>query len=103
MHPLALGTLATRAWHAYVCNWRDFGLTAMSAILSLWDGKRTLRKPYATISIYEYPRWQTGRTARPVSKFPAPHFEFSTSGEEPHHGDLSVRPIAQGPRRLEAS
>jgi hypothetical protein len=23
MHPLALGTLATRAWHAYVCNWRD--------------------------------------------------------------------------------
>jgi hypothetical protein len=22
MHPLALGTLATRAWHAYVCNWR---------------------------------------------------------------------------------
>ena len=24
----------------------------MSAILSLWDGKRTLRKPYSTISIY---------------------------------------------------
>ncbi len=22
MLPLALGTLATRAWHAYVCNWR---------------------------------------------------------------------------------
>jgi hypothetical protein len=26
MHPLALGTLATRAWHAYVCNWRDSDL-----------------------------------------------------------------------------
>jgi len=41
--------------------------------------------------------------ARPVSKFPAPHFESPASGEEPRHGDLYVRPIAQGPRRLEAS
>jgi hypothetical protein len=70
----------------------------MSAIRSLWNGKATLRKPYSTSSINEYARWQTGLTARPVSKFPAPHFESPTSGEEPHHG-----PIAQGPRRLEAS
>jgi hypothetical protein len=26
----------------------------MSAIRSLWDGQRTLRKPYAISSIYEY-------------------------------------------------
>ncbi len=75
----------------------------MSAIRSLWDGQPTLRTPYATSSINEYARWQTGLTARPVSKFPAPHFESPASGEEPHHGDLHVRPIAQGPRRLEVS
>jgi hypothetical protein len=41
----------------------------------------------------------------PVGKdrTPAPHFEFPGSGNEPHHGDLHVRPIAQGPHRLEAS
>jgi hypothetical protein len=79
------------------------GPSVKSAIRSLWDGKATLRKPYSTSSINEYARWQTGLTARPVSKFPAPHFESPASGEEPHHGDLFLRPIAQGPRRLEAS
>ena len=29
----------------------------MSAILSLRDGKRTLRKSYSPISIYEYAAW----------------------------------------------
>jgi hypothetical protein len=27
-----------------------------AAILSLWDGKRTLRKPYSASSIYEHAR-----------------------------------------------
>jgi hypothetical protein len=54
----------------------------MSAIRSLWDGKRTLRKPYSTSSIYEYTRQQKGLTA-PRCKFPVPHFEFPASGEEP--------------------
>jgi len=75
----------------------------MSAILSLWDGKRTLRKPYATNSVYEVRPLANGPDGAPVSKFPAPHFEFPASGNEPRHGDLSVRPIAQGPRRMEAS
>src|SRR3984893_4791080 len=79
-------------------SWARLGPSVKSAIRSLWDGKATLRKPYSTSSMYEYARWQTGLTARPVSKFPAPHFESPTSGEEPHHGDLYVRPIAQGPR-----
>jgi hypothetical protein len=75
----------------------------MSAIRSLWDGKRTLRKPYATSSLYEVRPLTKGPDGAPVCKFPAPHFEFPGSDNEPHHGDLYVRPIAQGPRRLEAS
>ena len=73
------------------------GPAVRSAIRSLCDGKRTLRKPYATSSIYEYARWQMSRTA--VCKFQAPHFEFPASGEEPHHGVLPVGRVAPGFRR----
>jgi hypothetical protein len=55
---------------------------------SLWDGKRTLRKPYSTSSIYEY---GASKRAGRRGKFPAPHFETPASGNEPRHGDLAVR------------
>jgi len=44
-----------------------------------------------------------GPDGAPVCKFPAPRIEFPASGEEPHHGDLPVRPVTPGARRLEAS
>ena len=36
MHPLALGTLATRAWHAYVCNWRKPAVPTVCRIVRSW-------------------------------------------------------------------
>ena len=37
-------------------SWARLRPAVMSAIRSLCDGKWTLRKPYSTSSIYEYPR-----------------------------------------------
>jgi hypothetical protein len=68
----------------------------MSAIRSLWDGKRTLRKPYSTSSIYEYARQQKGLTSV-LCKFPVPHFEFPATGEEPRPGELHVRRAGLAP------
>jgi hypothetical protein len=76
------------------------GPAVMSAIPSLWDGKRTLRKPYLTSSLYECRPLTKGPDGAPVCKFPAPHFEFPGSGNEPRHGDLPVRRVTPAPRRL---
>jgi hypothetical protein len=47
------------------------GPSVMSAIRSLWDGKATLRKPYAISSIYEY-----APLAHPSLNFRRPTLNF---------------------------
>jgi hypothetical protein len=67
-----------------------------SAIRSLWDGQRTLRKPYSTSPIYEYALTK-GPDGAPVSKYPAPHFESPAFGEDPHTGDRHGASRRAGP------
>jgi hypothetical protein len=72
----------------------------MSTIRSLWDGQRTLRKPYSTSSLYEY-HANKRVDGEPVCKFPAPHFESPASGNESRHGDLAVRRATPGSCHLD--
>jgi hypothetical protein len=48
------------------------------------------------------PANKRGRTAHPSVNFRRPILNFQDPGNKPRHGDLPVRPVTPGPRRLEA-